>query len=185
MRPCKQNLSNWRTCIQGWTIPKYSLYGNVNGTTYVCVYPRVNVHGNYSVQIWTGLFWKKVSTGYYKYQSIGHAIDNYIFSDDYVEHAPIFLFREDEYISRIVPHEKKPQAYYGYQSSRRARMYRQTQVDHALEHETVYAQSARDFIVALEDDRPLRFNPQRDGLKIKQTKCRPGKPFLVNTMPDR
>lgn len=184
MRPCKQNLSNWRTCIQGWTIPKYSLYGNVNGITYVCVYPHENSHGNFSIKVWRGFFWDKASTGYHKYQSIGRAIHEFL-SGEYVNHEPIPVFREAEYISRIVPQEKKPQAYYGYQSSRKTRMYRQTQVDRALEYETVYAQSARDFIVALEDDRPLRFNPQRDGLKIKQTKCRPGKPFLVNTMPDR
>lgn len=179
MRPCKQNLSNWRTCIQGWTIPKYSLYGNVNGITYVCIYPHENMHGNYSVKIWKDGYWIKASTGYHAYKSIGHAISDFLSTGDYTEHEPIPVFREKEYISHIVPQEKKPQAYYGYQSSRRTRMYRQTQVDRALESETVYAQTDRDFIVPLEDDRPLKFNPSRDGMKVKQTKCRPGKPFIV------
>ena len=52
-------------------------------------------------------------------------------------------------------------------------------INRALESETVYAQTDRDFIVPLEDDRPLKFNPSRDGMKVKQTKCRPGKPFIV------
>ena len=95
MLPCNQT-KNWSTCLHTWTLPKYSLYGNFSGTTFVCINANVKFGAGYAIKIWDGKKWRDTNTAYKKrgekrcrYGGIYIAIENFKKSGKFIPEKPV------------------------------------------------------------------------------------------------
>ena len=203
MRPCTQVLHIGPN-FPGWTLPQYSLFGNVSGTLYVCT----NVFGythdkksrkDFPLSVWNGYRWVRDTTE--NHPDIRRFILAYMREKSFVrkhcvkcEHHMRYVDEQVAELRAMMPQFKKhPQPMYGQRSG----CYSQSRVDGRG-----YDISWEENIVGMTDDYgntytgvPVQYSDfkpvatfaafegytdtpeakRRDGMKVKQIKCRPTK----------
>lgn len=211
MRPCTQVLHIGPN-FHGWTLPQYSLFGNINGTLYVCT----NVFGythegldkklrtvkikDFPLSVWNGYRWVGDTTE--NYPSIRRFILAYMRDEkSFVrehcvkcEHHMRYVDEQVAELRAMMPQFKKhPQPLYGQRSG----CYSQSRVDGrgydiSWEENIVgmtddYGNTYTGVSVQYSDSKPVATfaafegytdTPEakrRDGMKVKQIKCRPTK----------
>ena len=188
MKPCSQ-VRGFGTNFHNYVLPLYSLFGNVNGTLYVCIRPHYRVS---RLKIWNGYRWVDTTTK--DHPDIRHFIVAFMNSADFISEEPVKCRRDTRAIASMLPREKKhPQPMYGSKSG----CYSQARVDgqgynisweedskpvfgHGLP--VKYSEGHRLPPVGFNSFEGYTDTPEarrRDGMKIKQIKCRPGKVYVV------
>lgn len=204
MKPCSQ-VKGFGTNFHGYVLPKYSLFGNVNGVLYVCTSfgyihtildkkSKVTKTKDFPLKIWNGYRWTVGTTE--DYPSIKRYIVAFMRTKDYIHEKSIPCRRDTRAIASIVPQVKKhPQPMYGSRSG----CYSQARVD-GQGYDISWEEDSKPVfghglpVKYSEGHRlpPAGFNSfegytdtpearRRDGMKIKQIKCRPGKVYVVET----
>lgn len=201
MKQCKQ-VKNFGTNFHGWVLPRYALFGTVNEKLYVCAnfkFGRTKdgtVVPYYRIRIWNGYRWEDSTTR--EHPDIRRAMSKFMHSDEFVKHAPVKCERRmkamrDE-LMYGAPHEKRhPIPQYGHKSG----CYSQSRVDgrgydisweESYTELTNYSGMPVEYISQSFLSKPkAAFTPfdgllddvKKDGMKVKQIKCRPGKPYVV------
>lgn len=190
MKPCSQ-VRGFGTNFHNYVLPLYSLFGNVNGTLYVCIRPHYRVS---RLKVWNGYRWVDTTTK--DHPDIRHFIIGFMNSADFISEEPVKCRRDTRAIASMLPREKKhPQPMYGSKSG----CYSQARVDgqgynisweedskpvfgHGLP--VKYSEGHRLPPVGFNSFEGYTDTPEarrRDGMKIKQIKCRPGKVYVVET----
>ena len=204
MRPCTQVLHIGPN-FHGWTLPQYSLFGNINGTLYVCT----NVFGythdkksrkEFPLSVWNGYRWVGDTTE--NYPSIRRFILAYMrdeksFVREHCVKCEHHMRYVDEQVAKLramMPQFKKhPQPMYGHRSG----CYSQSRVDgrgydisweeNIVGMTDAYGDTYTGVPVQYSDFKPVATfaafegytdTPEakrRDGMKVKQVKCRPTK----------
>ena len=208
MRPCTQILHIGPN-FHGWTLPQYSLFGNVSGTLYVCTNVFGYTHGldkkfrDFPLSVWNGYRWVGDTTE--NHPDIRRFILAYMRETTFVrkhcvkcEHHMAKHERDVQEniraLSSCMPQFKKhPQPLYGAKSG----CYSQSRVDGrgydiSWEENIVgmvdkYGNTYTGVPVQYSGSKPVAAfsafegytdTPEakrRDGMKIKQVKCRPTK----------
>lgn len=204
MRPCTQVLHIGPN-FHGWTLPQYSLFGNINGTLYVCT----NVFGythdkksrkDFPLSVWNGYRWVGDTTE--NYPSIRRFILAYMRDEkSFVrehcvkcEHHMRYVDEQVAELRAMMPQFKKhPQPMYGHRSG----CYSQSRVDgrgydisweeNIVGMTDAYGDTYTGVPVQYSEFKPVATfaafegytdTPEakrRDGMKVKQIKCRPTK----------
>ena len=120
MKPCSQ-VRGFGTNFHNYVLPLYSLFGNVNGTLYVCIRPHYRVS---RLKVWNGYRWVDTTTK--DHPDIRHFIIAFMNSADFISEEPVKCRRDTRAIASMLPREKKhPQPMYGSKSG----CYSQARVD--------------------------------------------------------
>lgn len=204
MRPCTQVL-HIGPCFHGWTLPQYALFGDVSRTFYVCTNVFGYTHTvnskpvkDFPLKIWNGYRWVENTTE--NYPAIRRYILTYMKNDGVKKHCvkcAHHMRYVDEQVSELramMPQMKKhPQPMYGSRSG----CYSQSRVDgqgYDISWEETYKPATDMFgdtykgvAVQFSGSKPVASfgtfegytdTPEakrRDGMKVKQIKCRPTK----------
>ena len=189
MKPCSQ-VRGFGTNFHNYVLPLYSLFGNVNGTLYVCIRPHYRVS---RLKVWNGYRWVDTTTK--DHPDIRHFIIAFMNSADFISEEPVKCRRDTRAIASMLPREKKhPQPMYGSKSgcTHRHELTVRAITSHGKKIPNLYRSWLP--VKYSEGHRlpPVGFNSfegytdtpearRRDGMKIKQIKCRPGKVYVVET----
>ena len=93
MKPINQS-KGFSVCLNGWTIPKYALYGNVYNTIFVCLNTAPE-NGGYKILVWHNATEKKPGRWAQKntrdgYGAIYVRIRDFLKSANYINEKPVF-----------------------------------------------------------------------------------------------
>lgn len=109
MKRCTQNLTDWRVCLNGWTLPKYSLYGKVGRTVYVVTDFTVLQGGNIRLHLWDGRAWRHTHTSTKNHPEIADLVIGFLASENFIQREVIHCL----HLTRdgALPAMAKPQVY--------------------------------------------------------------------------
>lgn len=199
MKPCSQVLA-YGPNFHGRVLPLYALYGNVNNKLYYCSKLTPNSDKYYTIFIWDDyhFVWQKTSTQFH--EDIRRFMASYMRLSSFVRQRCVpskrYHKNTDLFLEKESPVFKlHPQPQYGKKSG----CYSQSRVDgngYDIKSEEKYKPLCNYSGIPVEykGNKPVigrhqgfnRFegvgSDRRDGLKIDPTKCRPGKPQMINTM---
>lgn len=201
MKPCSQVLA-FGANFHGYRLPLYSLFGNVNGKLYVCtnLFPRKDKW--YTIKIWDGYNWKIDSTQNHtdirKYMKAYMSLDTFqrkkcIRCQCVMRERNKAEREEAKFLLHTLPFNKKhPEPQY--------RCFSQSRVDGrgydiSWESNTDPLYNYYGLPVEYRNNMPAMEgktmnnlghfdgvgSSRKDGLKVPQTKCRPGKTVVVQT----
>lgn len=99
MKPVAQS-KGFSVCLKGWTIPKYSLYGSVYGTLYVCLNARQENAGGYNILVWHNATEKKPGRWVQAHTKQGYGaiycrIRDFVNSADFIAEKVIFCHSQN------------------------------------------------------------------------------------------
>lgn len=210
MKPCKQVLA-FGTNFHGYSVPKYALFGSVSGVLYVCTNvfgyrEKITKQKHFPLKVWNGFRYENTTTE--NYPTIRKYIVQYMNNTPdfvrekciYCEHRSQKAMREELYIRSLRPGFKEhPQPQYGAKSG----CYSQARVD-GCGYDISWEEKSKpelgilglpytgDMIKYKERMPVATFGSfegytdtqeahRRDGMKVKQIKCRPGKPYITES----
>lgn len=190
MKPCSQ-VRGFGTNFHNYVLPLYSLFGNVNGTLYVCIRPHYRVS---RLKVWNGYRWVDTTTK--DHPDIRHFIIAFMNSADFISEEPVKCRRDTRAIASMLPREKKhPQPMYGSKAAVTHRheltvraitfMGRRFQTCIRSWFTCQVFRSVTDYrrwaLIASKVTPTRQKHVVEMGMKIKQIKCRPGKVYVVET----